>query len=199
MFSGSTSTRHQPARRMPYVVQLDLDRDTDEALQSLARRLEEVAGLETVRRIGDVHHISLGVYDDLPVDAVRAKLTDFVRGASAIRIRLASIGIFPGAESTLFLAPVYNAALFDLHRRFYDELSASGVLGWEYYRPGAWVPHVTLALNITPAALAQAAAIVAAGWSAVSTTLDHLRFIRLRPVETLALYPLDLAPRPNPV
>jgi 2'-5' RNA ligase len=184
---------------MPYVVQLDLDRGTDEALRSLARRLEEVAGLETVREIGDVHHISLGVYDDLPVDALSAKLMDLVGGAPPIQIRLASIGIFPGAESTLFLAPVYNPALFDLHRRFHDELSASGVLGWEYYRPGAWVPHVTLAFNMTPAALPEAAAIVAAGWSATSTMLDHLRFIRFRPVETLALRRLALAPPPDPV
>jgi 2'-5' RNA ligase len=158
-----------------------------------------VPGLETVRRIGDVHHISLGVYDDLPIDAVRAKLRGFVRDAFSLPARLASIGTFPGTTSVLFLAPVHDLLLFDLHRRFHDALADTGAVVWEHYRPGAWVPHVTLAFDITTAALPEALAIVAQAWSAGPTTLDHLRFIRLRPVETIDLHPLALASGPNPV
>jgi 2'-5' RNA ligase len=184
---------------MPYVIQLDLDRGADEALGVLARRLEEVQGLETVRRIGDVHHISLGVYDDLPVDAVGAKLADFVRDAFSIRIRLASIGIFPGTEGVLFLAPVHDRVLFDFHRQLHDDLSSTGAVPWEHYRPGAWVPHVTLALNITPAALAEAVSIVAQDWSTRPAALDRLRFIRLPPVEIIDVHPLALASGANSV
>ena len=46
---------------MPFTVQLDLDSAANAALDGLAERLEALPGLTTIRRLGDVHHLSLSV------------------------------------------------------------------------------------------------------------------------------------------
>ena len=73
---------------------------------SLAR---VVPDLETVRQIGDVHHVSLGVYDELPIDVVVPELARFAEGLTSLSLRLANVGIFPGG--VVFFGPVVTFPL----------------------------------------------------------------------------------------
>ncbi len=176
---------------MHFVLQLDVDAETNARLDVIAAELDRISGLETVRRIGDVHHVSLGVYDDVAVERFVTDVAAFAETLEPIPVRLASIGIFSGAKNVLYLGPVVTEALLALHRRFHDALSAHARPCWEYYLPGAWVPHVTLAMDIEAGALEEAVAVVQQIWQAGEARLDAIRFIRVRPVETLYLRALQ--------
>jgi hypothetical protein len=82
----------------------------------------------------------------------------------------------------------------DLQRRFHAEFALFGDQCWDHYRPGAWVPHVTLATNVTSVALATAVELVCEQWKPLDARLDTLRLIQFHPVTTLAVNPLALSP-----
>ena len=58
---------------MPFTVQLDLDSAANAAFDGLAERLEALPGLSTIRRLGDVHHLSLNVSDAIDRDGTRRR------------------------------------------------------------------------------------------------------------------------------
>jgi 2'-5' RNA ligase len=173
---------------MPFTVQLDLDARTQTALAALAVGIERISGLETMRYIGDVHHLSLAVYEELPVGLVLPKLRSFADSLRPLALRIANIGIFPGG--VLFLGVVVTPELLALHRRYHDELAAFAGSCAAHYRPGAFVPHITLALNAEGAALDRAVPIIRDQWRPSDAELDALRLIEFRPVRTLFLQPL---------
>jgi 2'-5' RNA ligase len=175
---------------MPFTVQLDLDPATEAGLCELADRLGAISDLETVRQLGDVHHLSLAVYDDLPLDRFVPQLAEFAGTVRTLTLRMASIGIFPGTRSVLFLAPVMSEELLALHRGFHDGFAAFAGSCWDHYRPVAFVPHVTLAMNATPDALQRAVAVVVERWKPAPAQLDGVRLIEFRPVRTLYHQPL---------
>jgi len=166
---------------MPFTIQLDLDEHTEAIIAAVADRLMTVPGLETVRQIGDVHHLSLGVYEDLPIDIIMPRLLRFADTISPLDIRLANVGIFPGA--VIFLGPVVTGELLELHRRFHTAFAAFSGSCWPYYHPCNWVPHVTIALNVKniPAAVEEIMRV----WKPGSARLDALRLIEFQPVRTL--------------
>jgi 2'-5' RNA ligase len=170
---------------MPFTVQLDLHAAGASEIAKLSERLERIPNLETVPRIGDVHHISLAVYEDLSVDRFLPDLAKFAAGVRPIVVQLANLGIFSGIRSVLFLGPVVTEELLALHRNFHDAFASFAGSCWEHYRPGLWVPHVTLALNAEIAALQKAIAEVAEHWTPASMQLDAIRLIRFRPVQTI--------------
>jgi 2'-5' RNA ligase len=182
---------------MHFAAQLDLDQGTSARLEEIADRLDQIAGLETVRRIGNVHHVSLGVYDEVEADRFSAALAQFAETVEPIAIRLANIGIFPGARSVLYLGPVVTESLLALHWRLHAALGEFASACWGHYLPGAWVPHVTLGMDVESTAMGKALEVLRAHWepSAAAARLDAIRFIRFRPVETLYRKALSNATR----
>jgi 2'-5' RNA ligase len=168
---------------MPFTVQLDLDSAANAALDGLAERLETLTGLATIRRLGDVHHLSLSVSDAIDRDGLDAGLARFAAENRPLDIHLGPVGIFTGETSVLYIAPVVSEDLLALHRRFHAAFT--DLDGWAHYHPSHWVPHVTLAMEVTPDALAAAVALVRAHWVPMAARLDALRLIRFHPVETL--------------
>ena len=63
--------------------------------------------------------------------------------------------------ASLFLAPGRTAPLLAVHVRLNDVLQERGIVQWPHYLPGSWVPHCTLAMNVTPAELSAAAGMLA--------------------------------------
>ena len=171
---------------MPFAVVLDLDTDTEARLRHLAGRLNTTSDFETPPLPGDAHHhISLGVYDDLALDRFMPMLAKYADASKPLAVRLANIGIFPSAQSVLYLGPVVTNELLALHDDFHAAFAAFAGSCWAHYLPGAWVPHVTLAINIAPGALGGAVSAVAARWTPAAARLDALRLVQFPPISML--------------
>jgi 2'-5' RNA ligase len=170
---------------VPFAVELDIDGVAASKIGTLAERLERIPDLDSVRKSGDVHHLSLAVYEDLPADRFVAHLIEFSAGVQPIVLQLANIGIFSGARSVLFLGPVVTQELLAFHRRFHDAFSEFVESCWEYYRPGHWVPHVTLAMNIEAAALERAVAETREHWKPAKIKLGAVKLIHFPPFRTI--------------
>jgi len=178
---------------MAYSVDLALSATTAAVIDMVCDRLEEDPKIETYRRLGTAPHVSLGVYDNVDVRRFGDAAAAFARTISPISVHLGAIGVFCHETSVLFIAPVVTGELLALHERFHREFEAFNETCWNYYCPGNWVPHITLAMNLSAAPLADAITKVAPIWREHDATLDRLRFVSHPPFHLLAEHRLSEA------
>ena len=127
-----------------------------------------------------------------PRTGCRRGSTRFARALSPLAIGFANIGIFVnGAAATIFLGPVADRALLALHEAFHRAFAdcLEGCIA--HYRPGRWVPHLTLAQDVDLAVLPAAVANLAGALRPAAGRLDVLSVVRYLPVELLGRYTLD--------
>lgn len=169
---------------MPYAVTLRLDADVAPAVEGMWRTLAALGFDDDRHRLGYAPHVTLAIYpDDAPAGDMRAALESVARGWTALPVTLAGFGVFPGLAPVLWIAPVVTPALLDRHAAV--QAALPDLVPHEHYRPGAWVPHVTLsgaALRDPAGALA---ALLPLFQRPLTGTLDQVDLVRFRPVEVL--------------
>ncbi len=132
------------------------DERLETQIRQLSRRLQE-AGVPSLFYDGPYRpHITTGVWevDDLQrlVQAVRERLTAF----APIPVRFEFVGLFPGSEGVIFLSPIVTQPLLEIHQAIHETAAEYALPASPYYAPGIWVPHCTVALNLSPAQVATA-------------------------------------------
>jgi hypothetical protein len=90
-------------------------------------------------------HLSLIAAPRFDVAPVRAAIGD-LNVAPALPLSLDHIGVFPGR--VLWLGPAPHRDLIDLQAAVHQRLAAAGIPLDPYYRPGVWVPHVTMSMRV---------------------------------------------------
>jgi 2'-5' RNA ligase len=171
---------------MPYAVHLDLDRAGADSLGRLAEDLPKTeSGVAGPLGAGDALHISLAVYDeDVPVADLTKAASLFSQALQPVPVRFQSLGIFPGG-GILFAAPTITSPLLALHARYHAGAADLRPNCWDHYRPGAWVPHATLAEKLSPRSASRIVAAAMRRWEPVEAVLDRLRIVHFQPVRTI--------------
>ena len=175
---------------MPYSVELALVESDASAIDSLCDRLEEDRDITTYRRLDSAPHISLAVYDNIDVNRCADALRAFARTLSPTSVHLGAMGAFCHDRNVLFVAPAVTSELLELHERFHRTFEAFDGACWNYYRPGNWVPHVTLAIDLSAVQLGTAIQNLAPLWRGRNAALDRLRFISHPPFRVLCEFAL---------
>jgi 2'-5' RNA ligase len=167
---------------MPYAVTLRLDADA----AAHVRRLVAVLAADDLLHYAP--HVTLAVYpDDSNIDRLRHTVETLVAQWRALPVGFAGLGLFPGAASVLWVAPVVTAELLRLHAALLAALPTAH----PHYAPGTWVPHVTLVQQLADDRTAAAMAALVTVWQPFSGALDRVDFVQFMPVEVLASWPLD--------
>lgn len=133
------------------------DGEAEAAVRALWQRLER-AGVPSPLSGEYGHHrphVTFALGSVIPPAARRDLATDLARLALP-RLWLYTLGSFPTSNNVLFLGAVTDAELLAVHVAVHDTLAGRVRDPWAYYLPGAWIPHCTLAEDITPAQLAAA-------------------------------------------
>jgi 2'-5' RNA ligase len=135
---------------MPYAVELYLDPTADAAVRRLWADLAE-AGASTVMHEGPYRpHVSLVVMDAADLDALNAGLASIAAGMPPLTLIFSSIGIFPSTEGVVFLGVVVTGELLRAHGAVHELAARTAGSLWNYYTPGQWVPHCTVAYRLRP-------------------------------------------------
>jgi 2'-5' RNA ligase len=111
---------------------------------------DEVARFESrpsMTGLGYPPHLTLAIYDDLARDRVTAVLHEAFAGTPALRLTFAGLRFFE-EPLVLFADPCFSKDLAAAHERVHSRIDPR--LCRSHYRPGAWVPHCTLATDILP-------------------------------------------------
>jgi 2'-5' RNA ligase len=144
---------------MSLAVCLLIDDPADAALRQLWRRLEEagVPSLATHTHGRHVPHLTLAALRTYRIPDVQDALADLAP-ADPGELHLDALGTF--RRSRCWLAPAASADLVARQEAVVEAVVRTGAELHRHYRPGAWVPHLTLAPRLQTADLPVVARIV---------------------------------------
>src|SRR5438093_10893598 len=112
---------------MPFAIELALDPESAAVVRRAWRELAD-AGIEYMAASGAGPHVSLGIWESLDRDRAEAELVRFAAETPPIRVRFASVGLFP--RVAVFLAPTVTTALLELHAGFHRRFDRLGEAPW---------------------------------------------------------------------
>lgn len=135
---------------MPCGCALYFDNETDAAIRELWRTIDESGLHSGMYKLNFPPHMSVLVCEDTDMDGMRESLPPFIALQPALPIQFHSIGVFYGEGGVIYLAPIATRPLLDLHARLWDLIAPHTQNPSDLYRPGQWVPHVTLDLDVPP-------------------------------------------------
>lgn len=140
-----------------YAVHLFFDPITETAIRAVWHELAESGIAPYFYRSANRPHITLSIYRSLDLPEARRRLARLAAQQAALPVTFSYHGIFPGARPVTFLGPLITPALLELHANTCHLLDELGELpGFDYYRPGHWVPHCGLATEFDGSRLAEA-------------------------------------------
>jgi 2'-5' RNA ligase len=179
---------------VPYAVTLRLGAAAAAPIEAMWRALAAAGLHDDALALGYPPHLTLAIQPDT-VDP--ARLRDAAARCAATwstePLRFAGFGLFVAPEPVLFLAPVVTDALLVRHAALATMLA--DLPGDPHYRPGAWVPHVTLAKGgaaAEPGWMGRALDCLAPFWPAVLPAApDRVELVKFRPVTVLADFPIN--------
>lgn len=103
-------------------------------------------------------HVTLAVYDGIPEQRVREALAPVFREQHALPLRFRRLNYFESPQLVFWADPAPSKPLFEVHAAIHSLIAPSHCR--EHYRPGSWVPHCTLATQVSPGNTASAIAFV---------------------------------------
>ena len=172
---------------MPYAVTLCLDDSAARGIAEVWQRLADAGISDSMVTLGYRPHLTLAIADRADPAATVAVLKEFAERTPSLPVPFVGLGAFLAPARVLWAAPRVDRALLDLHEALH------ATLAWPphpHYTPGRWVPHCTLADDMTPEAFERGARLVADWWQPATATLGRIDLVRFRPVEILWQQPL---------
>jgi 2'-5' RNA ligase len=133
---------------MAQALELLFDPSTEAAIKDLWARLETAGVPSLASRTHRRHrpHISLSVAEQIKTDQLQGACERLA--ATHLDLTLYSPAVFP-RRGVLYLTVVPTLALLRLHDQVHAVLRHSMVSPRELYAVGAWIPHCTLAQELT--------------------------------------------------
>ncbi len=123
-----------------------LDKPATAYVENLWGDLEKHCGL-TGYKSAMFPHFSWQVteaYDQRNLKGVVGRIASQTRPFS---VRTAGIGLFTGDNPIIFISIVKDEFLAQFHAMLWEQLGEIAIQPSEYYAPGKWMPHITLAYN----------------------------------------------------
>lgn len=169
---------------MGYAIELFYDEASDQAVREVWDGLGTALGKPSLSELGARPHVSLAVYGDaLDTTGFPERLLEFARSIDPFNFKLSSLGTFPGQEGVVFLAPVITRRLLAVHERFHDVFSKHDNAGMGYYLPGHWVPHCTVAIDLSAAEVTEALSCCREVFQPISGRFLEIGLVEFRPVK----------------
>ena len=175
---------------MGYAIVLSLSKDSAARVVKLWESLARESISSAMLNLAVEPHISLAVFEHLDRAALREDLNRFAEATRPLSVILSYAGTFPTAEGVVFLAPVVTQELLEVHGRLHRFLRDREVECAEYYHPGKWVPHCTVAIGVTPDKIGAATEICVRSEAFGPVEMDEVSLIEFPPVHELYACPL---------
>lgn len=175
---------------MGFAVEMRFDPQAESRVRSLWDELARQGIRSPLPTIGSRPHVSLAVFDRLDPSRIRPELERMAAKIAPIPLTLCAVGSFPTQEGVVFLAPVVTQELLELHRRVHAHIDELGLRVLEHYRPGRWVPHCTVAIDLPREQVPLALDICRGSRAFGPALLAEIGLVQYRPVRPICSYPL---------
>jgi 2'-5' RNA ligase len=164
---------------MAFALEMYFDSESDRTLRAIWEELAR-AGVSTVMRDGGYRpHVSLAVAAEVDAAAMAADLAAYAATAPPLSLLLSYVGIFPGTEGVVYLGAVAASKLLKVHAAVYRLWRRHTLQRWEYYAPGQWVPHCTMAFMLPLSRIAAAAGICLRAPLPLEVRVTHVGLVQV--------------------
>jgi len=168
---------------MAYAISIKVTGSTAEPILAL---WDEVSNFESSPSMAPLNyppHITLAVYDDIDPDRLTSVVADGFGQQQAFHLRFTHLCYFDARPLVLWAAPLVSPALAAIHSRVH--LAIDPDLCRPHYRPGAWIPHCTIATQIADDHRTDAIAFTAKPFNAFNAVFDIVDCVSFPPVTVL--------------
>ena len=177
---------------MPFAVELFFETEAEKQICDAWKAIKKAGISSPLFDAGYRPHVSLSVCNRIDPNAFEAELSSFAERVPPFPLSLSSIGIFPGMEGVIFLGVTVTEHLLDLHAAFHEIFKTYAQEQFEHYAVGNWVPHCTLAFDLSERQIAEAVSICRGIPLPVSTEVKEIGLMEVSPdsCQTLCLHKL---------
>lgn len=140
---------------MDYAAVLYFDQVTQAKIIKIMNQLGQLGADQSLLEAGIKPHLTLASWTGNE-ENYEVQLRKFIKESCSLPITFSSIGIFPDPQKVIYLAPVKDQLLINLHQSFYKCFAGAINDYNNFYLPEHWVPHCTLAGKLTDYQLLQA-------------------------------------------
>jgi 2'-5' RNA ligase len=124
------------------------------------------------------------------VSQIGAELRQFAETISSFPITLSGIDSFPGDEGVIFLSPMTTKPLLVAHAAAHQILASQLLQSNEYYLPGRWTPHCTIAQGVEPHLMQAAIEFARRAFRPIDATICEVGMVFFRPVRPICSFGL---------
>ncbi len=175
---------------MIIAVELTFDLESTRRLTAVWAALAGIYGGPRITELGARPHVSLTVFHDTAPEGLCQELGELAQRFGPFGLHFGAAATFPTTEGVIYLAPDASARLQAVHAAFHTRLAAHDSPGHPYYRPGAWVPHCTVATDVPQAQVTAVLESPALAEAFGSVSVDAVHATAYRPARVLCSFPL---------
>jgi 2'-5' RNA ligase len=180
----------EEGKPMSYPVVTYFDPATEARLTALRASLPPPASDEAREALQVRPHVSLAGWEELDVDPFTAALQTFAARTAPLDVHLGAVGIFPGDQGVVFIAPRVTTGLLKLHAEFHAHLGAFGSGPNPYCTLDTWIPHSTVAMYLAEAELPAVVQACQGSDLFGPARLVEIALLEYPPVRQLCAFPL---------
>lgn len=168
---------------MPFAISITSTNETAQPLYDLWARLGPLEDTPSMAALNYPPHITLAIYEDIEIEAlVRALRRTFARRESVL-VTFDRLKQFDTPEFVVWAAPLERIEIRSLHETVHSCLDSR--LCHPQYRPGAWIPHCTIATQIRRDKRDEALALIKAPMEPFEVRFDRADCISFMPVRVI--------------
>lgn len=177
---------------MAFAAVLSLDGPTDAIISSVLQDLADAEISTSMLSPGYHPHITLGICNRIDDEQLWPALSALAVQTQPLPILLSHIGIFHGPDGVVFFGATVTQPLLDLHKAFHRVFAPFAHEQWQYYLSGQWVPHCTVAFDLTPEGISRAISICLRIRLPLQARLCSLKVAEILPDRAEIIYKHDL-------
>lgn len=138
-----------------YLISIYFDADTEKKLKKMMYRVSEATGNTFMLDNHVPPHITVAAVETRHEDMLISYMEELVSSLETGKIKWVSVGSF--SSKVIYIQPVLNEYLHDLSVILSKELGQmEETLLSPYYQPFSWLPHSTIAKNLSMEQMQQA-------------------------------------------
>src|SRR5947208_5273456 len=177
---------------MAFAVSLLFNSEIASAISARWKRLADAGISSSMLDLKYPPHVTLGVYDELAMDAAVATLDRVFHNVDQIAVTLAGLSTFGSGSGVCYAALAPSPDLMRLHAA---TITALGATCRPHYQAGRWTPHCTLATGMTDAGIDRARSLLEQDWRSLVGTFEIADLVEFAPVVGIKRWPLAITPR----
>lgn len=172
-----------------YLVSLCFDNETNKRLQGYIHNVAEKSGNRYMVEHNVPPHITISAFETCNEAGVINTLEHAVKGMKTYSLQWISIGVF--RLSTIFIQPVLSEDLHSMSEMIYESiLNISGVQVSKYYKPFSWLPHATIAKQLSEVEMRKAFDVLQKSFGAFEGEVVRIEIAKKNPYRIVASWEL---------